>query len=85
MIPLAGFAQMTLVGAVVGALIAAGLKRRSTAARRRFLQTTGMLTALSCVPSIALPPDVATKLALVATHMIAATIIVPVLARQLDN
>jgi hypothetical protein len=85
MIPLAGFAQLTFGGAVVGGLIAAFLKRRSAAVRRRFLQTTGMLTALSCVPSIALPPDVATKLALVATHVIAATIIVPVLARQLDD
>jgi hypothetical protein len=85
MIPLAGFAQMTFVGAVVGGLIVAVLKRRSTDPRRLFLQATAVLTALSCVPSIALPPDVASKLALVATHLIAATIIVPVLARQLDD
>ena len=85
MIPLAGFAQMTFVGAIVGGLIAELVKRRSAAARRRFLQSTGMLTALSCLPSITLPPDVATKVALVAMHGIAATIIVPVLARQLHD
>ena len=85
MIPLAGFAQMVFLGAVVGGLIAAALKRRSAAPRLRFLQTAGSLTALSCIPSIALPPDVATKLALVAAHLIAATIIVPVLARQLHD
>jgi hypothetical protein len=85
MIPLAGFAQMTFIGAVFGGLIAAFVKRRSIAPRRRFLHTTGALTALSCVPSIALPPDLATKLALVATHLIAAAIMVPVLARQLDR
>jgi peptidoglycan/LPS O-acetylase OafA/YrhL len=85
MIPLAGFAQMVVLGAVLGGLLAAVLKRRSTTPRRRFLQTTVALTALSCVPSVALPPDVATKLALVLTHVIAATIIVPALARQLDD
>jgi len=85
MIPLAGFAQMTFIGAVVGGLIAAFLNRRSATPHRRFLQTTAVLTALSCTPSIALPPDPATKLALVATHVIAATIIVPALARQLHD
>jgi hypothetical protein len=37
---------------------------------------------VSCVPSVALPPDAATKLTLVATHLVAAAIIVPVLARR---
>jgi hypothetical protein len=85
MIPVAGFAQMTFLGAVIGGVIAAFLRRRSAAPRRRFLQATVVLTALSCVPSIALPPDVATRLALVLTHLIAATIIVPVLARHLAD
>ena len=44
-----------------------------------------MLTAMSCVPSVALPPDVATKVTLVALHLMAAAIIVPVLARQLED
>jgi hypothetical protein len=82
MIPLAGFAQMTFLGAVIGGLLLAALNRWSDAPRRRFLQTTTVLTALSCVPSVALPPDAATKLALVTLHVIAALIIVPALVRH---
>jgi len=85
MIPLAGFAQMTLLGAVIGGLLLAVLNRCSRAPRLRFLQTSVVLTAMSCVPSIALPPDVATKVALVALHLLAATIIVPVLARRANG
>lgn len=82
MIPLLGFAQMTLVGAVVGGVIAAALNRYSNHAQRTFTLVAVVLTALSCVPSVALPPDVATKAVLVATHVLAAAIIVPALARQ---
>jgi peptidoglycan/LPS O-acetylase OafA/YrhL len=85
MIPLVGFAQMTFLGAVIGGVIAAVLKRRSDVPAQRFVQITVALLALSCVPSVALPPDLATKVALVATHLVAAAIIVPVLARQLDD
>jgi peptidoglycan/LPS O-acetylase OafA/YrhL len=81
-IPLAAFAQMTFVGAVLGGVLLAVLNRRSAQPRHRFLQTTIALTALSCIPSIASPPDVATKVALVMTHLVAAAIIVPVLARH---
>jgi hypothetical protein len=81
MIPLLGFAQMTLVGAVLGGLIVAALNRYSAEPRRRFLTIAVVLTALSCIPSIAMPPDVATKAVLVATHVIAALVIVPALTR----
>jgi peptidoglycan/LPS O-acetylase OafA/YrhL len=84
MIPIAGFAQMTFLGAVIGGLLLAVLNRRSDAPRRRFLQTTAVLTALSCVPSVAWPPDAATKIALVTLHVLAAAIIVPALARHAD-
>jgi hypothetical protein len=83
-IPIAGFAQMTFLGAVAGGVIAAVVKRRSAVPARRFVQVAVTLTALSCIPSVALAPDVATKLALVTTHLVAAAIIVPVLARKLD-
>lgn len=45
----------------------------------------GVLVALSCVPSVALPSHLATKLTLVVLHLTAVAIIVPVLARQLDS
>jgi hypothetical protein len=81
-IPLAGFAQMTLLGATLGGLIAAALNRFSAQPRSWFVPAAVVLTALSCVPSLAWPPDVATKAVLVATHLLAAAIIVPTLARQ---
>ena len=84
MIPLGGFAQMTFLGAVIGGVLLAVLNRRSAAPRRRFLQITTALVVLSCVPSVALPPDAATKTALVALHLLAAAMIVPVLARHAD-
>ena len=84
MIPLGGFAQMTFLGAVIGGVLLAVLNRRSAAPRRRFLQVTTALVVLSCVPSVALPPDAATKTALVALHLLAAAMIVPVLARHAD-
>lgn len=82
-IPLAGFAQLTLLGAVLGGLLTAGLGRNRRRARQTFVRVAVVLAALSCVPSVALPPDAASKLVLVATHVVAAAIIVPVLARQI--
>jgi len=82
MIPLAGFAQMTFLGAVIGGVLLAVFNRRSGAARRRFLETVVALAALSCVPSVVWPDDVASKVALVALHVLAAAIIVPALVRH---
>jgi peptidoglycan/LPS O-acetylase OafA/YrhL len=82
MIPLVGFAQMTFVGAVIGGVLLAVLNRRRRSARRRFLQTAVALTALSCVPSVTWPDDAATKLALVALHVLAAGIVVPALVHH---
>ena len=84
-IPLAGFAQMTLLGAIIGGVLVAVLNRRSASPRQRFYQVTAVLTALSCLPSVALPPSVATKIALVATHLLADAIVVPVLARRTNE
>ena len=81
-IPVVGFAQMTFLGAVLGGLILAGLNRWSRSARTRFLQVTAALTALSCVPSVAMPDDAASVITLVALHVLAAVIIVPALARH---
>ncbi len=81
-IPLLGFAQATLVGAVLGGLLAAALNRFSATPRQWFLWVGSVLTVLSCVPPVAIPPDAATKVVLVATHLVAAAIIVPALARH---
>ena len=81
-IPLLGFAQMTLLGAVLGGLIAAALRRYSSEPRKTFVVVAAVLTALSCVPSVAMPPDVATRVVLVATHLLASVIIVPTISRH---
>ena len=81
-IPFLGFAPRTFVGAVRGGLIVAALNRWSSRARQRFQAIAAALVVVSCVPSVALPPDTATKLTLVATHVVAAAIIVPVLVRR---
>ena len=81
-IPLLGFAQMTFLGAVIGGLLVAALNRWSDRARQRFLVVAAALTVLSCVPSVTMPPDTATKVSLVAIHLVAAAVIVPVLARR---
>jgi peptidoglycan/LPS O-acetylase OafA/YrhL len=82
MIPLASFAQMTFLGAVIGGVLLAVLNRRSRAIRRRFVQTAVALAALSCVPSVTWPDDASTKVALVALHVLAAGIVVPALVRH---
>jgi peptidoglycan/LPS O-acetylase OafA/YrhL len=82
MFPLVGFAQMTFLGAVIGGVLLAVLNRRSRSTRRRFLQTAVALTALSCVPSVTWSDDAATKVALVALHVLAAGIVVPALVRH---
>ncbi|GAA4756560.1 hypothetical protein GCM10023350_47710 [Nocardioides endophyticus] len=75
-IPALGFTQMVALGGVIGVVLARHLGRTA------YLRTTVVLTALSCVPSLALGDTVADKLGLVLTHVVAAAIIVPRLARH---
>lgn len=82
-IPVAGSTQMTAIGALLGGLIAAACNRWTASPRRVFTVTAVVLTALSCTPSVTRPPDAATRLVLVGTHVLAATIIVPALVCQL--
>jgi hypothetical protein len=70
-IPAAGFGQMVLLGALIGIPMARRLSRTT------FYRAAVVLTALSCVPSIALGTGVASQAGLVVTHLVAAAIIVP--------
>jgi Family of unknown function (DUF6069) len=74
-IPLAGFAQLTLIAAVVGVALAAAIR-----SQRAFLTTSVVATAASFAPSLTLADDAATKFVLVLTHVVAAAIIIPSLA-----
>jgi len=78
-IPLGAFAQMVLIGTVIGIVMARRMRRSS------FVWATVVLTAASCIPSLAWGTGVGSKLALVVTHVIAAAIVVPAFARQLSE
>jgi hypothetical protein len=82
-IPLYAFAQLTFVAALLGVGIAA-LCRRRAAPRVRFLQATVALTALSFVPDVLADAAVSTKLLLITTHLVAAAVVIPTLARRLS-
>src|SRR4051794_37908464 len=75
-IPLTAFAQMVLLATVVGIVIA-----RHTS-RATFYRVSVALTALSCVPDLALGDAVLSRAGLVLTHVVAAAIIIPRLARR---
>lgn len=79
-IPIPAFASWTVVGAALGILMA-----RILCARRRFLLVAIVATGLSLIPPIALPDDAATKVVLVAAHLLAASIIIPILSQGLTT
>ena len=83
-VPLSGFATLTVVGAALGVLLAKVMARRAQHARQTFVRVTVVLTGLSMVPDALIDAGAASRLLLAATHVIAAAIIVPVLARRLD-
>lgn len=81
-IPALGFAQITVVAALIGTAIAAVLSRRARTPRRTFLRTTVALTVLSFLPDVFADAPNGTRLALAASHVIAFAIVVPVLAAR---
>jgi Family of unknown function (DUF6069) len=83
-IPLSGFATLTMVGAVIGIVMAAALARRARHPRRVFVRATVVLTVLSLVPDVAVDAHVATRIVLGVTHIVAAGIIIPAIARRLS-
>jgi peptidoglycan/LPS O-acetylase OafA/YrhL len=82
-LPLAGFTQLTAFFALIGLALAAVLNRRARHPRQTFLRTTVVLTALSLIPDAIAPADTATKALLMTTHLVAAAIVVPAIARRL--
>lgn len=84
-VPTLGFGQFTLVGALIGGLLAMAFARWARRPRRTFVATTATLTVLSLVPDATFGFDVASALALIATHLVAAAIVVPPIARRLPG
>ena len=75
-IPVLGFVQMVLLGAVAGIVMARRMQPET------FVRATVVLVALSCVPSVAWGTTAVDKAGLVFTHLVAAAIIVPRFARR---
>jgi len=82
-IPLLGFAQLTMMGAVIGTVLAVSFAKWARHPQRTFVVTTVALTALSLVPDVLADATTGSKLVLMFTHVLAAAIVVPTLAKRL--
>ncbi|GAA0248700.1 DUF6069 family protein [Cryptosporangium japonicum] len=82
-IPIPGFATLTAFFSIVGLVLAAAIGRFASHPRPAFVRTTVALTVLSLVPDVLADATTGTKLLLMLTHVVAATIVIPVVARRL--
>ena len=82
-IPIAGFAQLTLVFSLVGVGIAAVMARKARRPQATFVRTAVALTALSFVPDLTFGFDAGSAATLITAHTLAAAIMVPTLAGRL--
>jgi hypothetical protein len=84
-IPLSGFAVVTGFFSVVGVVIAVALLRWSAHPAKRFVWTAVSLTAISLVAPLLSGANTATTAALIGLHLVAASVMIPTLARSLRN
>ena len=82
-IPVLGFGTLTALFSFVRLVLAAVLGRTVRHARRAFVRTTVVLTALSLVPDLLVAASPATRALLMLTHLVAAAIVIPAVARRL--
>ena len=68
---------------MIGLVIAVVLARVARHPRRVWIRTTVALTALSLVPDLIVAAAPATKALLMLTHLVAAAIVIPAVARRL--
>ncbi|OJF16250.1 DUF6069 family protein [Couchioplanes caeruleus] len=83
-IPVSGFAVLTALCSLVGLILASVLSRAVRHPRRAFVRTTVALTVLSLVPDVIVQATPATKALLMLTHLVAAAIVIPAVARRLS-
>lgn len=82
-IPVTGFGVLTAVFSLIGVAVAALMSRFASRPRRTFVRTTVVLTVLSLVPDVIADAGVGTKALLMLTHLVAAVIVIPAVARRL--
>lgn len=83
-IPPSGFAVLTTIFSVLGLVIAVALRRFAARPRTAWIRVTVALTVLSLVPDVLADAAVATKGLLMLTHVVAAAIVIPAVARRLS-
>ncbi|MDD7969288.1 DUF6069 family protein [Actinomycetospora lemnae] len=83
-IPAFGFAVLTVIFSVVGLVLAVVLRFAARRPRTVFVRTTIVLTVLSLVPDITADATTTTKVLLMLTHVVAAAIVIPAIARRLS-
>ncbi|MEV7141433.1 DUF6069 family protein [Streptomyces tauricus] len=85
-IPVGGFAGGVLFWAIVGVVLAMAVARWAQRPARTFVVTTVALTALSLVgPAVAPHTATSTQVVLAVSHVVAAAVIIPLLARRLSH
>ena len=82
-IPVLGFGTLTAFFSLIGVVMAVVMARVARHPRSTFVRTTVVLTALSLVPDVLAPAAPATKALLMLTHLVAAAIVIPAVARKL--
>ena len=82
-IPLPGVAVVTGFFSVVGVVLAAAFLRWSVRPAELFVRTAVTLTVISLVPPLVSGASAATITSLLALHLVAAAVMIPVLARSL--
>lgn len=83
-IPTSGFAVLTVMFSVLGLVIATALRRFARHPRTTWIRTTVVLTVLSFVPDLLVDAAASTKVLLIVTHIVAAAIVIPAVARRLS-
>ena len=82
-IPVLGFGTLTAFFSLIGVVMAVVMARFAQRPRSTFVRTTVVLTALSLVPDVIAPAAPTTKALLMLTHLVAAAIVIPAVARKL--
>jgi len=83
-IPVQGFAVLTTFFSLVGLVLAVVLSRVARRPRSTFIRSTVVLTVLSLVPDVLADATPATQALLMLTHLVAAAIVIPAVARRLS-
>ncbi|MGY2876347.1 peptidoglycan/LPS O-acetylase OafA/YrhL [Marmoricola sp. URHA0025 HA25] len=84
-IPWVAFGQLTFIGALLGAALAAAFRRRAAQPRRTFTRTAWTLAVVSCAAPTLIGLGAAAVATLVVLHLVAAAVIIPAIGSRLSD